>query len=154
MNKKEIINFLENATIQKDKEDKSKFICFGDVLDNNEDLKKILFDAGFKIMDFYYNTLDNAFNDIANYLESHDLEDLKNDFEVYDYAEADVYNTDLLKWVYSDLNNINYCNDVINEYELTDFIQILQYAQSKQKDEIYYMALELIKYLIEDEKED
>ena len=150
MNKKEIINFLENATIQKDKEDKSKFICFGDVLSNNEDLKKILFDAGFKIMDFYYNTLDNAFNDIANYLESHDLEDLKNDFEVYDYAEADVYNTDLLKWVSADFENTYFCDDVIAEYDPKSFIKILCMAQQRQKEAIYYMALELIKYLIEE----
>ena len=109
-------------------------------------LKDRLFKLGFKINDFYYRTIAYAFNEIDEFLKNDD--DLDNyEMEI----ESDVYTYDLLNWLSEDLDNIYYCDDVIKEYSPKDMINILQIAQYEAKREIYGMAINIAKEILENE---
>lgn len=148
MNKEEVIKFLENAMERKTRKNEETFYAFQDgVFDK---IKEGLYEDGFEIKDFYYNTLDTAFNDIKDFLGYNDnLEE----FEIFDHCEADVYTYDLTKWLNEDVGNYSYCNDAIEEYDLKDMIAILQEGQKKQMEEIYQMAVNVVNKLFDEDEE-
>ena len=147
MNKEEIITFLNKSTELKERANKEEFVCFTAEFSKNQEVMSILWANDFKIDDFNYKVISKAFYDIIEFLESNDLDDLDDNFDIYEYAEADIYNYDLLKWVQDDLENIYYCNEAISNFAPKEFIQILQLAQQEAKKDIYYIALKVVKYL-------
>lgn len=149
--KERIIKFCKTALITKQREDKTEYAVFNKDTEFKpywEEIESILYKRNFEIQDFYYRMLDNALSDIGYYLENN--EDL-NDFEenMFDYCEADIYNHELIKWLSE--GNSDYVDDILQEIDLkndkTSFMEILQYAQQRHKEEIYFIALEVVKYL-------
>jgi len=64
------------------------------------------------------------------------------------YIEADVYTSDLLKWVGSSLTRTGYCDDAIQEYGMdskTAFTTTLAMGQELEKREVYDMVLNYLK---------
>jgi len=153
--KERIKRFCDSALITKEREDKTKFKVFNEDTEFKpywERIENILYSRGFEIEDFYYRVLDDALSNIGYYLQSNEG-DLEN-FEVLEYAEADIYNGDLLAWLSEDLGNSDYVEDVLNEIgdfnkSKLSFFELLQHAQTRHKEEIYYIALEVVKDLIE-----
>ena len=111
---------------------------------NNEEVFKIFGDCKGEVLDpwnnYTYTILSGLFDDLIYHLK---IEDDLNDFEVE--TESLIYNSDLLAWVSSNLNNIYYCDEALKEYGLTDFIKILQYAYIDFANEIKNIALNIIK---------
>jgi len=146
MNKKELIEFFKNATETDKRENGEEFIKFREGV--FEQIKDILFKGDFEIDDFYYETISEAFYNIAWWLEEEENNQLE-DFEVFEYAEADIYTADLYKWLMCK-NSEYYCDEALREYQPLDFIQLLQYAQSSHKQEIYGIALVIAQDLLKE----
>lgn len=148
MDKEKIIKFLENGTIADKRPNGEVFYKFNEETEFKEHwekIKDILFNSGFEIKDFYYNTLDSAFNDLADYYKYNELgEDVDLDeLEI----EADIYTRDLINWLNEDLNNIYLVDDALKELGNNNLIGAMQYAQVQEKENVYLMALEIVNYL-------
>ena len=65
-------------------------------------------------------------------------------------VEANIYHHDLYKWLGEGLNH-SYVEDVYNEMDIKqlNFFALLQHAQVNHKIEIYSIAFNLLKELIE-----
>ena len=117
---------------------------------NNKEVFKIFGDCKGEVLnpwnDYTYEILSDLFDDLIYHLK---IEDDLNDFEVE--TESLIYNNDLLAWVSSNLNNIYYCDEALEEYGLTDFIKILQYAYINFANEIKNNALNIIKEVFNNE---
>ena len=117
---------------------------------NNKEVFKIFGDCKGEVLnpwnDYTYEILSGLFDDLIYHLK---IEDDLNDFEVE--TESLIYNSDLLAWVSSNLNNIYYCDEALKEYGLTDFIKILQYAYINFANEIKNNALNIIKEVFNNE---
>lgn len=154
MDKKRIIEFCNTAMKYQIREDDTGFYSFNKDTEFKKywkDIKQMLFDDGFEIKDSYYRFLSNAFDDISDYLKNND--DI-NTIEPYEYCEGDVYLNDLLKWLLEDIRNVDYCDEVLEEYNIKSMFEILQIAQSKAKEEVFMMAMNIIKYLEKIEEEE
>lgn len=90
---------------------------------------------------FIYQTIQSCIeavaegrNDIAGVLED---------------VTADIYTEDLIKWSSSNLNRISIINDVLSEYQIEDFNELLQHAQTKEIEEICYATLGFLESQVE-----
>lgn len=75
--------------------------------------------------------------------------------ELDDYTiEADIYNSDVLNWLYENGNAfaIQYCNDYLEEFgtRSKEIIQFISGGQSLAKDKIYHKVNDFIQELQED----
>ena len=87
--------------------------------------------------DFVYKTV----YFFLEHLNSLDKEELKrvieeNDFCEYIDGEVDIYTSELLKWLSSNINNVNYLTEVLEEYGTKDGFQLLTMAQYKAIEEV------------------
>ena len=151
MNKKQIIKFLKTATTKDIRNDKTVFYKFNEETEFKiywGEIKQILFKGGFEIEDFYYTTFNEACDNIADWLGYNDIINL----DVYvdnEQIEPDIYTSQLLKWLSTTNEALDYVNDALEETGTQDLTQAMQYGQQRQKETVYLMLIEIIHYLLE-----
>jgi hypothetical protein len=76
--------------------------------------------------------------DALNAIEEYDDEN-----ESRDSLEADVYTSNLTAWLASHLERMEYVNDAVNEYGMSDFnlIQAMQFGQMREMYEVFDSVL-------------
>jgi len=97
--------------------------------------------------DWVYEVIENVLDAI---IENEGDEDNAREYS----TEADIYNSDLLKWLSDSLYNAEYVNDAVREYGINsndfDLYQAIQNGQSRAKDEIFSTVYNGLANLIED----
>lgn len=81
-----------------------------------------------KVTEYEVNTID-------------DLEDVRH--EIVD-GYVDIYTSDLTKWLHDDIHNVEYLNDVMENYEPKDGYQLLSMAQYQAYDNIMTCIVDLL----------
>lgn len=147
MKTEKLKTFLATAMETQKRDDDTTYQAFNEETEFKtywSEIKDILFRSDFKINDFHYETLSEAFSSILCHLEDGNL--LKN-HEVHEHSEADIHTYSLLQWLQDDVYNVGYVDEVMQEMECKNFIQTLQHAQQRAKTDIYQMAVSVIEYL-------
>lgn len=93
--------------------------------------------------DFIYSTFLDCLQRLSEYeINSNEkLEDVRN--EVVD-SMVDIYTHDLIKWLASDINNVYYLTQAIDEFECRDGFKALSMAQYLAIDEVMGYVIALI----------
>jgi hypothetical protein len=169
-NKKQIIEWLNNAMVMKrdrrlyntgKNDDLEVYCCFGENIENNEEIKNYLFNAGFEIDDYHYKYLNNGFKAIKELLEYNDnikesdtdvlLKELEN-IDLYEKidSEVDIYTVKLSEWLASSINKFDYVNEVLEEsFKVKSGEDLLMQAQYREIEKIFNMSLEIVKMEIQ-----
>ena len=93
---------------------------------------------------FIYTTIYNCIESVAN-----------GNFEIFSILEgvtADIHTHDLIQWASSNFDRTSYIDDILSEYMIEDFNELLQHAQSKQIEEICYATLRFLEEKVESYK--
>lgn len=131
---------------------------FNDIIDKDEEIMDKLFHLGFEIEDYHYQWLSDFFNeaDIINEdekLDYIDIDSLCDD--ILSSLEADIYTSDLTKWLNSHPSKVYYLTEVLEEYgDIKDGFKLLSLAQIRAKEEVYQIGKGLLEYLLEREIEE
>jgi len=154
MNNEKLKAFLETAMVSRTRDDANEttYMVFNEDTEFRHHWKKIkaiLFKSGFRINDFHYDVLSDAFDSILIHLE--DGNEIST-FEPYEFTSAEPYTYNLLKWLEDDLENIEYVDVVIEEMNCKNFVDLLQYSQERAQVEIFKMAVDVVEYLMEVEE--
>jgi hypothetical protein len=93
----------------------------------NEDITNLIREAHRNMMpcDIKYQFIHDALEAIA---ESDDIDDI--------YLETDIYNSDLLKWVSSNLTRAYYVDEAVGEMGYENFYTSLRDGQLRERDEV------------------
>lgn len=88
--------------------------------------------------DYKYEFILNTLYSIANSNKKADLDELG--YEI----EADIYTSDLIQWLASNLYRIEYVNEAMADFgtDVKDIIQYIQMGQQKEKQEVYTTILD------------
>lgn len=115
-----------------------KYYCVKDDCKNDE-LTDVIRTAHGDMMpdDYKYQFIHDALELIS---ESNDLDDIN--------IESDCYTSDLLKWVSSNLNRINYFDKAMTEYECICFVDILSTAQKIERDEVLQSVIQSLEKIL------
>lgn len=70
-----------------------------------------------------------------------------------DNIEPDVYNSELLAWLSSNLNRSGYCDEVMHEYPGHDLMATIGLGQAAEKREVYQLVLEALQERLEELEE-
>jgi hypothetical protein len=162
---KDLKTFLKTA-MEKHKFREDTYI-FSDQINNNQILMDKLFNLGFEIKDYYYNQFEECFEKILEDIEYEEkyqnfsnIQELKDNIDycfdelrddiIYN-IEADIYTANLTAWLASDIKNVYYLTEVLESMDIKDGSQLLSYAQIEQKREIYEIAFEFLRFVIEED---
>lgn len=134
---------LSDCLEGKERENGERFLCIKDSLKKSteEKIRNLIHaahnDGEFLPDDFRYNMIGSALASIA----AGSLDD-ENIYEIAG-QEIDVYNSDLLRWVSSNLSRPEYVDEAVKEYGYPDngFFAALQAGQSKEIEEIFGAVL-------------
>jgi hypothetical protein len=96
--------------------------------------------------DFRFKTIYHLL-DLFNQYEY--IEDIENNLHETTESLVDVYNSELLKWVSSNLKRISYVDEYIQDYEPSDLVQSLM---GGQYNEIYELANNILTVLKENKE--
>lgn len=134
-----------------------KIYIFSDIISNDNDMMDKLFNLDFKIDDYHYNWLNTVFNQLLERIDNNEnLEDIDFDTlrdDIFSEIEADVYTSDLTKWLASSEYRVYYLTEVLEEFEPKDGFQLLGLAQIREIEEVYNIGIEFAKWLCEEELE-
>ena len=86
--------------------------------------------------DFIYKTIYNCIESISN-----------GNCEILSILEdvtADIHTYELIQWSVSNLSRTSYIDDILSNYMVEDFNELLQFAQSKEIEEICYATLHFL----------
>jgi len=86
--------------------------------------------------DFIYKTIYNCIESVAN-----------GNFEISSILEdvtADIHTHALIQWASSNFDRTSYIDDILSEYMVEDFNELLQLAHSKEIEEICYATLSFL----------
>ena len=113
-------------------------------------LKTLIFTAhdGMLPDDYRYKFIEKALELIAD--QDADLD--------YPEIEADIYTSDLTKWLNSRNDRVCYLTEALEQYEIDDGFWALQEAQLREREEVYHSVLSSLRELYgaqeeEDEEE-
>ena len=110
--------------------------------DAPEWVAEIIHDAHDGLMpdDWRYECIREAFGHIADYTgHTEDLDEAGHEFA----DAADVYNSDLLKWVASNHNRAAYVDEAVAEFgEARDFFHSLRMGQYQERAEVFASVLQ------------
>lgn len=137
---------LSDCLEEKERENGKKFLCIKDGLKKStkEKVRNLIHaahnDGEFLPDDFRYGMAAKALSLIAGgELDGENL------YEIAD-QEVDVYNSDLLKWVSSNLSRSEYVNEAVSEYGWPgDIMAAIVMGQSKEIEEIFGAVLHYLK---------
>lgn len=68
--------------------------------------------------------------------------------------EADVYTSDLTRWLHSRADRVYYLTEALEEYGMKDGFEALQMAELKEIEEVYYSVLASLQKLVEDQDQE
>jgi len=152
MNKEELIKKLnEWDKIKIIKRDNKEIVVF-----ENEETFKLFGQEKDGVLNpfnnYTYKWLDSFFLNLRDYLESNDgdLEELIENFrdDMHEYIFTDIYTSDLTEWLNDNENNVYYLTDVLEEMDIKDGFKLLEIAQYKAIEELYFNALNIIEKII------
>jgi len=151
-------NILKNGiTYLPDRE----IYIFSDIISLNNEMMDKLFHLDFEVDDYYYKWLSYCFDAIyeSMYDENINLEDIDFDAlrdDIFSSLEADSYTSDLTTWLNSrPADRVCRISEVLEEgLGIEDGFQLLAYAQLKEKEEVYAIGIEFMKWLCEKEIEE
>lgn len=130
----EFVQTLVNSFQIKTRDDGTTFYCVKD--DEPEYISDLCYDVhgGMLPDDYIYQFLVEALEYIDDNID--DLTDDLDDIDVYDACDPDYMNSDLLRWVSSNLLRMNYCDEVLKEYQLDQLAHVLMQAQQNERVEV------------------
>jgi hypothetical protein len=94
--------------------------------------------------DYRYKFIEDALIMIADQDEDADLDRPE--------IEADIYTSDLTKWLHSRNDRVYYLTEALEEYEIKDGFRALQAAQLREREEVYFSVLNGLRELCENQK--
>jgi hypothetical protein len=155
--KDQLKNILENGFVFMEKYDNgdeaNKYI-FNEKLPEYKQLKTACWEVKMKVDDYHYKWFAYAFQAIADNADWG--EDMGTDAEMIEAieniefeTEADIYTSDLTKWLHSDVDRVWYLTDAIIEFKPEDGFALLSIAQDTEIREVYDMARNAVIKLIE-----
>jgi hypothetical protein len=97
--------------------------------------------------DFRYRFISESLELISDASEDEDLDDLGND-----EIQPDVYNSDRLAWLSSNLNRAEYCNELLSG--ASDIFEVIGDGQLYEKHEVYCLVLKFLRDLADEMEED
>jgi hypothetical protein len=105
-------------------------------------LKNLIFTVhdGMLPDDYRYKFIEDALIMIADQDEDTDLDCPE--------IEADIYTSDLTKWLHSRNDRVYYLTEALETFEIKDGFWALQEAQLREREEVYYSVLYLAAALI------
>lgn len=68
--------------------------------------------------------------------------------------EADIYTSDLTKWLHSRNDRVYYLTEALETFEMRDGFVALQSAQIIEKEEVYWSVLESLRELCKDQEDE
>lgn len=112
----------------------------------DENISNLIYAAHDKMLpdDFKYRFIREALEIIS---ESSEIEDIQ--------LEADIYNSDLLKWIGSDLHRGYYVDQAIDDMcdgTYPGFFESLRYGQYAEKMEVLHSVILSLEKILEDKK--
>lgn len=130
----EFVQTLVNSFQIKTRDDGTTFYCAKD--DVPEYVSDLCYDVhgGMLPDDYIYQFLVEALEYIDDNLDP--LADSLDDIDVYDACDPDCMNSDLLRWVSSNLTRMYYCDEVLKEYQLDQLAHVLMQAQQNERVEV------------------
>ena len=96
--------------------------------------------------DYRYKFIEDALIMIADQDEDADLDCPE--------IEADIYTSDLTKWLHSRNDRVCYLTEALEEYEIKDGFQALYLAQLCERGEVYYSVLNNLRELYDAQEEE
>jgi len=134
-NIKEAANLQKQSFIIKTKENSDDVVT---VCNSNIYLKNFIHKVHKNNLpdDFIYKTIYNCIESISN--GSCEISSILEDVTV------DVHTHDLIQWASSNFDRTSYIDDILSEYMIEDFNELLQHAQSKEIEEICYETLHFL----------
>jgi len=107
-----------------------------------QELKDIFFKNDFDIDDYNYEWFNEAFDYLLEAIgETKEIDEAVSIVEDFEFEfEADIYTSDLTKWLNSSAYRPEYLGQAVREMEATDGIGILSMAQYLEKGEIFENA--------------
>ncbi len=120
------------------------FVVVKDEFEDNIQLKNLIKDI---------HDQDNMFPDDYKYLFIVEALEALSEHSDSDniVMEADIYYSDLLKWVGSHAIRAHYVNEAVEEIGYTDFYQSLTIGQLREIDEVLYLVKLRLECIIEQE---
>lgn len=111
-------------------------------------LKNLIFTAhdGMLPDDYRYKFIEDALIMIADQDEDTDLDCPE--------IEADSYTSKLTKWLHSRNDRVYYLTEALEEYEIKDGFQVLQEAQLREREEVFYSVLNSLRELCKDQEDE
>lgn len=102
--------------------------------------------------DYRYRFAYNAASALAYFLGDNPEGDPD---EAREYLSPDVYNSDLLQWVSSNLRRASYVDEAVQEYGFPDsgFFQALMIGQLAEREEVFSLVLAGLQEVAEEEGE-
>jgi hypothetical protein len=97
--------------------------------------------------DYRYKFIENSLQYIAD--QDEDADDLD-----CPEIEADIYTSDLTKWLHSRNDRVYYLTEALEEYEIKDGFQALQEAQLREREEVFYSVLNSLRELCKDQEDE
>lgn len=109
----------------------------------DENISTLIYEAhkGSLPDDYKYQFVHEALELIAEYEELDEIG-----------VEADIYNSDLLKWLSSNLNRADYVDEAVSEYGYENLYTALRYGQMLEKDEVLQSVRRSLDKILEDNK--
>jgi hypothetical protein len=125
-----------------------QFLCFSDHITPEHALYKLVKQAHNDMLpdDYKFQFIYDSLVMLSNVSS-----DLDADFDLYSIQiETDICNSDLLNWLKGNLNRIDYCNQILEEQDrATDFMQIVQQAQHREREEVLFSVYESLLSILE-----
>jgi hypothetical protein len=148
-NNKKVIELASQAAqmmVTDTRDDGSKFVKFNE--SRPQWMQDLAFSAHADMLpdDFRYQFISDALDLIADADEDTDLEELC--YEI----EADAYNSDLLKWLSSNLSRGGYCDEHLSESN--DIFHAIAWGQLEEKQEVYNQVLQFLRDLADEMEDD
>lgn len=94
--------------------------------------------------DYRYKFIEEALDLIANQDIDLDCPEI----------EADIYTSDLTKWLHSRNDRVYYLTEALETFGMKDGFQALQSAQIIEKEEVYWSVLENLRELCKDQEDE
>ena len=138
----EFVQTLVSSFQIKTRDDGTTFYCAND--DAPDYVRDLCYDVHGGMMpdDYKYQFLVEALEYIDDNLDP--LDDNLDCIDPYDACDPDCMNSDLLRWVSSNLTRMHYCDNVLQDYQLDQLAHMLMQAQQAERVEVMQDAINWI----------
>jgi len=134
---KELISFYSEQFEGKTRDNGERYVIIGEK--GTDELREAVKEAHGEGLpsDFVYGTFADSLQSLEDYIDLETMEDMENiEYEIID-GQCDIYTKGLTEWLNSDISNVYYLTEVLEETDVKDGFQLLVMAQARQVGEVF-----------------